>query len=88
MGPRPSEAGDDADSGDLCVLMTTEAPPDPGNVRVKANDVVVPQSATNGWQYGSNTQTVVISGSYCDDLRAGKVTSYTMIFGCGSVPIP
>jgi hypothetical protein len=75
--------------GDPCVFTTDDVAPNPFNVRVMDNGVTVPQGGGSGWDYGDDTQTIVVTGSYCDAARAGTLTMLTMLFGCLSgEPIP
>ena len=80
--------GGDA-GGDPCIFTTDEVAPDPFNVRVLDNGVIVPQGGSSGWDYGDDTQTILVSGTTCDAARAGTLTMLTMLFGCVSGgPIP
>ncbi len=68
---------------------TSTTPQDPNNIAVYVNKQQVAQDSGNGWTFGSNPQEIVLTGSYCDDITAGKDTSVQILFGCeGAPPFP
>lgn len=45
-------------------VFTLDRTPIPATIRVIINDVVIPEDASNGWQYSSTNNTVTVNGSY------------------------
>jgi hypothetical protein len=72
-----------------CSFSASQPPPDPNNIAVYVNKQQVAQDPNNGWTFGSTSQEIVLTGSYCDDITAGKDTNVQILFGCpGSPPFP
>jgi hypothetical protein len=69
-----------------CSFKTDTTPPDPNNIAVYVNKQQVSQSANGGWIYDASSQSVVLTGSYCDDINAGKDTAVQILFGCEGEP--
>ncbi len=65
---------------------TTNTAQDPNNIAVYVNKQQVAQDSGNGWTFGSNPQEIVLTGSYCDDITAGKDTNVQIIIGCAGAP--
>jgi hypothetical protein len=42
----------------------------------------------NGWTFGTNSQTVVLTGTSCDAITAGAATRVQVLFGCPGSPPP
>jgi len=71
-----------------CNFALDSVPPDPSNIYVKdQNNNQIPKDATNGWSYGAGMMSIIIRGSYCDQIMAGTITSVATIYGCPGVPI-
>lgn len=45
-------------------VFTLDRTPIPATIRVIINDVVIPEDASNGWQYSSTNNTVTVNGTY------------------------
>ncbi|MBN2573535.1 MAG: VWA domain-containing protein [Deltaproteobacteria bacterium] len=69
-----------------CTYLTDTAPEDPDNVAVYVNKQLIEQNAADGWKYGSSTQEIVLTGSYCQDITDGKDTTVQILFGCPGAP--
>jgi hypothetical protein len=66
-----------------CNFMLDSAPPVPSNILVRSqNNTVIPKDPTNGWSYGPGNLSIVINGTYCDQIKAGTITSVGTIYGC------
>jgi len=50
-------------------------------VRATANDVI-PMDATDGWIYSAADQSIVLTGSWCDKMRAGTLVTVDVDIGC------
>ena len=55
----------------------------PVAVKVQADGVTVPPSATNGWGYNPTMTAIILTGSYCDDVVSGTIHNVVVLFGCG-----
>lgn len=66
-----------------CTLPLGKPPPDPGQVNVYLDDVIVPRDATNGWTLSGAVVTLV--GQTCQRVLAGDVLSVRVIAGCPTV---
>jgi len=62
--------------------------PDSSNAYVYVDKRLVPQDGKNGWIFGATTSTIVFTGSYCDDLKAGQTTIVQILQGCPGVAPP
>jgi hypothetical protein len=75
-----------------CTFNLASPPPDPNNVVVVADGKVVPKDVLptdNGWMYGAAMTSITLTGTYCQDVMNGVVTSVEALFGCnGIAPIP
>jgi len=71
-----------------CTFQLSGAPPDPLNVKVQADNVTVPPSATDGWGYNPSMTSVILTGTYCSRVLDGTITNVTVLFGCGITGIP
>lgn len=69
-----------------CTYQTDTAPEDPENVAVYVNKQLIEKDAADGWKYGSSTQEIVLTGSYCQDITDGKDTAVQILFGCPGAP--
>jgi hypothetical protein len=82
-----TEALQPVDPGAPCTFAIPIAPPDPNNVAVYLNKHLIPYSPTDGWQYGPTTATLVVRGSYCDQIAASPSTSVVQLLcGCPMRP--
>jgi hypothetical protein len=73
-----------------CEFPFDKAPPDPTNIAVKVNGVMVPQddTRTEGWTYtDANHRGVILSGSWCSQIQSLSDNQIEFIFGCPGVPI-
>ncbi|HEY2730913.1 MAG TPA: vWA domain-containing protein [Polyangia bacterium] len=70
-----------------CTLPIKD-PPDPTNIAVEADGARVPQSATEGWDYGPGGTTIELSGTWCTNYQNGMIKNVQTIFGCPGVIIP
>src|SRR5450432_2119903 len=59
-----------------CKFALQTAPPNPDDVTVTVNGMVVPQNSshTNGWDYYPDAMTITFFGSYCDTIMTGATT--------------
>jgi hypothetical protein len=72
-----------------CEFKLAKKPPYPDMVAVTGNGTNIPKSATAGWDYGSPDQTsIVLTGTYCDQLTAGTITDVQTVFMCEPVFVP
>jgi hypothetical protein len=71
-----------------CTFALSGAPPDPANVKVQADGVTVPASATDGWGYNPSMTSVILTGTYCQRVLDGTIMNVTVLFGCGITGIP
>ena len=72
-----------------CSFTLNDTPPDPNNIAVYVNKGKVDQGAIDGWTYDATSQAILLTGTYCDDIKAGKDTAVQILFGCpGSLPFP
>jgi hypothetical protein len=66
-----------------CVLTLSAPPPDPTQVNVYLDGVVVPQNATNGWTLSGSTVTLV--GTTCQNVLAGDSLDLRIVAGCPTI---
>ncbi len=71
-----------------CTFQLSSKPPDPTNVKVQADGVTVPASATDGWGFNPAVTAVILTGSYCTRVLDGTIMNVTVLFGCGITGIP
>ena len=71
-----------------CTFALPSAPPDAGNVAVYVDKQKVPNDPANGWTYGATTSSIVLTGSYCDQLKVAETTTVRVFFGCSGPPPP
>jgi hypothetical protein len=72
-----------------CEFVASTSPPDPANIAVYVDKVLVNQSASDGWSFGSSPASIVLGGSYCDRVLAGGSATVQLVFGCpGGSPFP
>ena len=67
--------------------MGFESPKDLAGIHsqifVYVDDVEVPRSTTDGWEFDSADQTsVTFSGSWCDAISADEVDEIRFVYGC------
>jgi hypothetical protein len=67
-----------------CSFQLASLPPDPDNVTVTLNGMVVPRSPshTNGWDYHPDPMTFTFFGSYCTQIMQGAMTNVSFVYGC------
>ena len=66
-----------------CVLTLSAPPPDPTDVNVYLDGVVVPADPVNGWILSGST--VTLEGTTCANVLAGNELSLRIIAGCPTV---
>ncbi len=71
-----------------CTFSLSSKPPDPANVKVQADGVTVPPSATDGWGFNPAVTQVILTGDYCTKVLDGTIMNVTVLFGCGINNIP
>lgn len=70
-----------------CNFEMSQSPPDPSNVAVYLDGVLVTKDGNNGWSFGSTEQTVILNGTPCDQITSGAATKVQVLFGCpGQAP--
>jgi hypothetical protein len=77
-----------APPGDTCTFTIGQVPPVPADVLVRAGGLTIPESESNGWVYLPGMMSIALMGSSCDSIQDAGTTTLTMLFGCGSCPIP
>jgi hypothetical protein len=67
-----------------CKFALQSAPPNPGDVTVTVNGMVVPQNSshTDGWDYYPDAMTITFFGSYCATIMGGASTDVKFVYGC------
>ena len=67
-----------------CSFQLMSAPPDPNNVTVTVNGMVVPRSPShmNGWDYYPDAMTITFFGSYCQTIKTGANSNVGFVYGC------
>jgi len=72
-----------------CSYQSDKEPPDSNNIAVYVNKQQVAKDPNNGWTFGATTKEIKLTGSYCDDITAGKDTAVQILYGCeGAPPFP
>lgn len=72
-----------------CTFELAQNPPDPSNVAVYLDGNLVPMDAANGWAFGGTSQTVVLTGTTCEQVTSGSGSRVQVLFGCpGQAPPP
>jgi hypothetical protein len=71
-----------------CTFQTAVAPPDDAKVWVYVDKVFVAESASDGWTFGGDSRTLVLTGPTCQRLLDGKSTTVEVVFGCKDEPPP
>jgi Mg-chelatase subunit ChlD len=70
-----------------CTFNSKTAPPDPTQIYVYVDKNLINQDPANGWTFGSDATSFVLTGRYCDAILAGAQSQVQIIFGCpGYVP--
>lgn len=64
-----------------CDISLDSAPPDPGLVNVYFDQQLVPSNPDNGWVWTDSTS-IELRGSACDDLLSGAVLQVQIVAGC------
>ncbi len=67
-----------------CSYALASVPPDPDDVTVTLDGVVVPRSTqhTNGWDYHPDSMTITFFGTYCAQITSGAVANVSFVYGC------
>jgi hypothetical protein len=71
-----------------CTFQTPMAPPDDSRVYVYVEKKLIAGDSSNGWMFGATDSTIVLTGTYCQDMLAGNTTDVQVIFGCKDEPPP
>ncbi len=66
-----------------CVLTLSAPPPDPNDVNVYLDGVVVPADPTNGWTISGAT--ITLQGTTCASVLAGDALDLRIVAGCPTV---
>jgi hypothetical protein len=66
-----------------CTLTLDQPPPDPAQVNVYLDGVVVPKDRQSGWTLSGSTVTLV--GATCDRVMSGDALDLRVIAGCPTV---
>jgi len=67
-----------------CKFALQTAPPNPSDVTVTVNGMVVPQNSshTNGWDYYPDAMTITFFGATCATIQSGANTAVDFEYGC------
>jgi Mg-chelatase subunit ChlD len=65
-----------------CTFQTPQTPPDPTRVYVYVDGQQISQDPAEGWDFGADSSTFVLTGSYCTDMLNGVPMDVKIIFGC------
>jgi Mg-chelatase subunit ChlD len=71
-----------------CTFVLAQMPPLPNSMAVYLDRNLVAKDDANGWSFGGNTQTIVLTGTSCDAITAGTATQVQVLFGCPGVQPP
>jgi hypothetical protein len=71
-----------------CTFALAQPPPDSNNMAVYLDGNRIVKNDPNGWTFGTNSQTVVLTGTSCDAITAGAATRVQVLFGCPGSPPP
>ena len=71
-----------------CTFTSAAPPPDEKNVAVYLNKNLVPKDDDSGWSFGSDSQTITLHGSACDEAMSASGSSVQILFGCPGGPPP
>jgi hypothetical protein len=72
-----------------CTFKADAPPPDKNLVYVYVDKNLVTKSDSSGWKFeaaDATGATVTLTGSYCDDMLAGRTTQVQIVFGCKDIP--
>jgi Mg-chelatase subunit ChlD len=66
-----------------CSFTVPGDPADPAHITVSTgfNDII-PRDPIDGWTYSAVDQSIVLTGSWCDRMRAGSLVFVTVDIGC------
>lgn len=89
----PQQLGDALDAiskiiATTCTFQTPTPPPDDSKVWVYVDKQLIAESATDGWTFGANTSTIILTGGQCDAFLTGAASDVQVIFGCKDDPPP
>lgn len=74
--------------GATCTFESPQTPPDVAQVWVYVDKGFVAQDPSNGWAFGATSSTVVLTGTYCDNMLAGLTSKVEILFGCAEAQPP
>ena len=65
-----------------CAYAVAQPPANAPVASVYVNSFRVPESLTAGWIYGSDKRSIVLTGSYCDTVKAGGNPTVQIQYTC------
>lgn len=71
-----------------CSYALSEVPPDPNQLYVWIDGMLVAADPANGWTYDPVTNQINFVGTTCDALQSGTAGELIVSYGCPSPPIP
>lgn len=74
--------------GATCTFEAAQTPPDVTQVWVYVDKGFVAQDPSNGWTFGATNSTIVLTGTYCDNMLAGLTSKVEILFGCAETQPP
>jgi hypothetical protein len=57
-------------------------PPDVEKVYVYVDKQLVGKDDANGWTFGATSSDIVLTGTFCSNMKAGVTSTVQIIFGC------
>jgi hypothetical protein len=69
-----------------CTFKMDQAAPDPMQLYVWSNGMMVPADPNNGYSYDPNGPSVTLHGASCDKLRSDPNTKIQVVYGCPNPP--
>jgi hypothetical protein len=74
-----------------CTFKASTTPPDSGLVYVYVDKGYVKKDDSDGWKFDAadpKKSTIILTGSYCDDMMSGVTSQVQIVFGCPNVAPP
>ena len=71
-----------------CSFHADQAPQDESNVAVYVNGQRVDRDSSNGWIFGADSQEIVLTGDYCDQMSKEDQVDVQILFGCSDQYFP
>jgi len=75
-------------AGATCTFEAAQSPADVNQVWVYVDKSFVAQDPSNGWTFGTSSSTIVLTGTYCDNMLAGLTSKVEIRFGCAGAQPP